>query len=134
MLGLELQSTVCLPEDCDPCAPYPAEPTPVMSAEPDCSSSNYFFTKAYSIPAGCGYVPEALEVACGVSAEAVAEASGHQRYPQYAGFGEGRTICVPDTCDPCAGEGDVTVALRAASLGFAKLVQPVRAGGESVYF
>ena len=99
--GLFSTEGICLPAGCDPCASYPLEAPPRLDQAAPFCGINYMYTKAYNIPAGCGYFPDALMSRCGLEGEAVAEASGMAAYPAFAGFGQGKTVCLPEICDPC---------------------------------
>lgn len=93
---------ICLPPGCDPCktGSNPSIEEKLADAAPFCKNT-YYYTQAYEIPQGCGDFTEALRNQCGLDAEAIASATGMEYFPAFAGFGPGKTVCLPEYCQPC---------------------------------
>ncbi|KAK9806027.1 hypothetical protein WJX73_007003 [Symbiochloris irregularis] len=70
------------------------------------------FGVLYDIPRTCDHFSDRAAVACGVSMVDLASAAAGLRSGGFTGFGPGASVCLPDSCDPCAPSAEFDDALE----------------------
>ena len=106
-LGCRLNSHACSMRS--HCFTDKQQPCLQVAWHPACDRPG--FQSLYDIPTSCDRFSDRAAAACGISMVDLAGASASLQAGGFTGFAPGRSVCLPDGCDPCADDSWLDVIM-----------------------